>query len=129
MLLTEQEIKGICEKLLSYTKAEDAQASVSSTNLSHLRFAANEFTTCGRRESESASITVWIDNKRGSSAASNLEEDSLKAAVAQAEELARLAPVDKEYMPTLGAQTYRAGGGYVEATANLSLADRAKAVD
>jgi predicted Zn-dependent protease len=129
MLLTEQEIKGICEKLLSYTKAEDAQASVSSTNLSHLRFAANQFTTSGRRESESASITVWIDNKRGSSAANNLEEEALRGAVAQAEELARLAPVDKEYVPTFGPQTYRPGGGYVEATANLSVEDRAKAID
>jgi predicted Zn-dependent protease len=129
MLLTEQETRAVCEKLLSCTKAEDAQAGVTSTDLSHLRFAANGFLTSGRRESQSASITVWIDNKRGSAAASNLEEESLRAAVAQAEELARLAPVDKEYVPTLSAQTYRPGGGYVEATANLSLADRAKAID
>jgi predicted Zn-dependent protease len=129
MLLTEQETRSICEQLLSFTKTEDAQAGVSSTDLSHLRFAANEFTTCGRRESESANISVWIDKKRGSAAASNLEEASLRAAVAQAEELARLAPVDKEYVPTLGAQTYRPGGGYVEATANLKVADRAGTVD
>ena len=122
MLLSEQETKAICERLLSFTKAEDASAGVSSNDLSHLRFAANAFTTCGRREGESASITVWIDKKRGSASASNLEEDSLRMAVAQAEELARLSPVDKEYVPTLGPQTYRATGGYVEATSNLSVA-------
>src|SRR5579862_4240968 len=129
MLLSEEETKTICEQLLSFTKAEDASAGVSSNDLSHLRFAANSFTTCGRRESESASITVWIDKKRGSASASNLDEASLRAAVAQAEELARLAPVDKEYVPTLGAQIYRPTGGYVEATSNLSLADRASAID
>jgi predicted Zn-dependent protease len=129
MLLSEPQTRAICEQLLSFTKAEDASAGVSSNDLSHLRFATNSFTTCGRRESESASITVWIDKKRGSASASNLEEASLRMAVAQAEELARLAPVDKEYLPTLGAQTYRPAGGYVEATSNLSVADRARAID
>lgn len=129
MLLSEQETRMICEQLLSFTKAEDASAGVSSNDLSHLRFAANAFTTCGRRESESASITVWIDKKRGSASASNLDEASLRAAVTQAEELARLSPVDKEYMPTLGAQAYRPGSGYVEATCNLSVSDRARAID
>src|SRR5262249_2238255 len=47
----------------------------------------------------------------------------------QAEELARLSPIDKEYLPTLGPQTYRPSPGYVEATVNLSLEDRARAID
>jgi predicted Zn-dependent protease len=49
--------------------------------------------------------------------------------VEQAEQLARLAPVDREYVPTLGPQTYRPTAGYVEATANLAVTDRAKAID
>lgn len=129
MLLSESETKSICARLLDCTKADDAEARVSSEDYSQLRFAANGFTTSGRRESASASITVWIDKKQGSATASNLDTDSLKAAVAQAEELAHGAPVDKEYMPTLGQQTYRDTAGYVEATCNLSLADRAKAID
>ncbi len=48
--------------------------------------------------------------------------------VEQAEKIARNAPVDREYLPTLGKQTYKATNGYVESTANLSLADRAKSV-
>ncbi|HZR16768.1 MAG TPA: TldD/PmbA family protein [Verrucomicrobiae bacterium] len=129
MLLSESETKALCHQLLGYTKADDAEARVGSEDYSQLRFAANGFTTSGRRESAAASITVWIDKKQGSATASNLDAESLKAAVAQAEELAHLAPVDKEYVPTLGPQTYRPTGGYVEATCNLSLADRAKAID
>ena len=49
--------------------------------------------------------------------------------VEQAQELARLAPVDREYMPTLGPQKYEPTRRYVEETATLSLADRARAVD
>jgi len=129
MLLTEKESKAICDKLLGYTKADDAEAGVSSDDYSHLRFAANGFTTSGRVENASASITVWIDKKKGTASANDLEESSLRMAVQQAEQLARLAPVDKEYLPTLAQQSYKPTGGYSEATVNLSLPARAKAID
>lgn len=129
MLLSETETKAICDKLLSFMKADDAQVSVTSNDFSHLRFAANNFTTSGHADEAGASVTVWIDKKRGSASASDLEEASLKMAVAQAEELARLAPVDKEYLPTLGPQTYKPSGGYVDATVKVSLTERAQAID
>src|SRR5262249_50437804 len=49
--------------------------------------------------------------------------------VREAEEIARISPVDKEYLPTLGPQTYRPTAGFVEATVNPSLSARARAVD
>ncbi len=129
MLLSESDCRSLCRTLLSCTGADDANASVASEDYSHLRFAANGFTTSGRRESVSASITVWIDKKRGSATAGDLDEASLRAAVEQAEQLARISPVDKEYLPTLGPQQYKPSRGYVEGTVNLSLNERAKAVD
>ena len=129
MLLTEKEIRATCDKLLGYTKADDAEAGVSSEDFSHLRFAANAFTTSGRRENATATVTVWIDNKRGSAASNDLDDASLKRAVEQAEQLARVAPVDREYVPTLGRQRYKPTGGYVAATANISLSARAQAID
>ena len=128
-MLSEAESKTICDKLLRFAKADDAEVSVSSEDYSHLRFAANGFTTSGRREDASASITVWIDKKQGSASANALDDESLKQAVEQAEHLASISPVDKEYLPTLGPQTYKPTGGYVEATANPSLPERAKAID
>src|SRR5260370_34100268 len=73
-----------------------------------------------------ASVTVWIDEKRGSAGANALDHASLKMAVAEAERLARLASIDPEYLPTLGPQNDKPGGGYVEQTANISLSPRAK---
>src|ERR1051326_4567062 len=107
MLLSEKESKNICDKLLSLTRADDAEVSVFSDDYSHLRFAANAFTTSGRREDASASVTVWIDKKRASAAANDLDEASLKMAVEDAERLARISPVDREYVPTLGPQDYK----------------------
>jgi predicted Zn-dependent protease len=129
MLLTEKETRAICEKVLGYTKAEDAEVRVGGTDVSHLRFAANTFTTSGRRENANASITVWIDKKRGSASANNIDDASLKMAAQEAERLARISPVDREYVPTLGPQTYKPSGGYVDSTVNISLSDRARAID
>lgn len=128
MLLSEKEAKAICDRVLGYVKADDAEVGVSSEVYSHLRFAANNFTTSGRRENTNTSVTVWIDKKKGSASITETDESSLRAAVEQAESFARLSPVDREYLPTLARQQYKPTGGYVEATANISLPDRAKTV-
>ena len=80
MLLTEKESNAVCQKLLGFTKAGDAEVRVSSEDFSHLRFAANGFTTSGRRENATATVTVWLDKKRGSAAANDLDDASLKTA-------------------------------------------------
>lgn len=129
MLLSETEARAICEKLLSYVKADDAVVSVNSENYGHMRFAANAFTTAGARENTSVGVTVWIGGKRGSASTNEVDDESLKATVALAEQLARISPVDREYMPTLGKQTYKPVNGYAEATSNISVTSRAKTIN
>jgi predicted Zn-dependent protease len=129
MLLSEKEARTICDKLLSFIKADDAEVSISSSDYSHLRFAANHFTTSGSREDVSAGLTVWIGNKKGSASTNDLEDASLRAVVEQAEQFARISPVDREYLPTLGLQQYKPTGGYVEATAHVSANERARAIN
>lgn len=128
MLLTEKEAREITEKILSFVKADDAQVSVNSEKTSFSRFARNAFLTSGNTVERTANITVWIKQKRGSSSTNDFSDASLKAMVEQAEQVAEISPVDREYLPTLGAQTYKPSNGYVESTANLSLANRAKSI-
>src|SRR4030095_7342349 len=94
-----------------------------------LRFASNAFTTTGARENVSVGVTVWIGNKRGAASTNEIDDESLKATVALAEQLARISPVDREYMPTLGQQTYKPVNGYAEATSNISVTSRAKTIN
>ncbi len=129
MLLTESEARELTEKMLGYVKADDATVNVNSENYSHSRFAANAFTTSGARENTTVNITVWIDKKRGSATTNEIDDASLKAAVAEAETLARISPVDREYLPTLGPQSYQPVNGYAEATSNISLQDRARTIN
>src|SRR5688572_13897155 len=129
MLLTEKEARTICEKLLSYVKADDASVGVTSEDYGHLRFASNAFTTSGARENVTVGVTVWIDKKRGAASTNEIDDESLKATVALAEQLARISPVDREYMPTLGQQTYKPVNGYAEATSAISATARAKTIN
>ena len=129
MLLTEKDARALCEKLLSYVKADDANVTVNSDNFGHLRFAGNAFTTSGARENVTAAVTVWIDKKRGAASTNEIDDESLKATVALAEQLARISPVDREYMPTLGKQTYKRVDAYAEATSSISLTSRAKTIN
>lgn len=128
MLLTEQEARAVTAKILSFVKADDAQAGASGESNAHLRFADNNFLTSGATAERGANVTVWIGGKRGAASTSSFDDASLRQMVEQAEQLARLAPVDREYLPTLGAQVYKPTGGYVESTANISPAVRAKTI-
>lgn len=128
MLLNEQEAIQITDKILSFVKADDAEVSVSSEKYSHLRFAANAFLTSGNTVERSANITVWIKGKRGSSSTTDLDDASLKAMVEQAEQIAEISPVDREYLPTLEKQTYKNSNAFAESTADISLENRAKSI-
>ena len=134
MLLTEKEARSITDRMLSFVKADDAVVSVGSEIYSHLRFAANSFLTSGRRENVSASVTVWKGAgggggfKRGSAAANSLDEASLREAVAEAERVASISPPDREYLPSLGPQAFKPTRGFVEATANIPPAARARTI-
>jgi predicted Zn-dependent protease len=129
MLLTSEEAKRLTDRILGMVKADDAAVSVTSRIHRYLRFAANNFQTSGDRETRTASVTVWIDRRRGSATTSDLSDTALQQMVEQAHTLARLSPVDQEYMPTLPQQKYEPTRRYVEETASLSLADRARAID
>ena len=127
MLLTENEARTICEKLLSYVKADDATVSVNSENYGHLRFAANAFTTSARAKTRLLA-SLCGSAARGSASTNEMDDESLKSTVALAEQLARISPVDREYM-TLGKQTYQPVNGYAEATSNISVTSRAKTIN
>ncbi|HYE15106.1 MAG TPA: TldD/PmbA family protein [Pyrinomonadaceae bacterium] len=131
-LLTESEARALTAKMLSFVKADDAQVNVNSQTFSHLRFAANAFSTSGRRQNRTASVAVWVKDKdgmkRGAASTNELDEASLRRAVEEAETLARISPVDREYVPTVGPQVYKPTGGFAESAADVSVADRARRV-
>ena len=126
MLLARDEAKALCDLVLSSTKADAATVVVRSSTESHARFADNNLTTSGRVDNLEIGITVWIERRRGSAATSDASRGSLFAVVQEAERIARVSPVDREFVEPLGPLDYPATDGYADRTVDLSLPARAR---
>lgn len=131
-MVNREEALKICETVLAHAKAagaEDATVSLRSTQQSHARFADNRITTSGRADDLQITTTVWVARKRGTSVGNDPSEGALKQLGEEAVQIAKVSPVHREYLPTLGPLTYGEHRGYAAATANIDLNARAKTLN
>jgi predicted Zn-dependent protease len=118
----------ICETVVEHAKAagaEDANVSVQSSIDSHLRFADNRVTTSGRAEDVVVTATVWVERRRGAATGNDASSGALKRLAEEAVQIARVSPVHREYLPTLGPLTYADDHGFAAGTADIDLGARA----
>jgi predicted Zn-dependent protease len=118
----------VCETVLGHAKAagaEDATVSLQSSVLSHARFADNRISTSGRSEDLDITVSVWVGRRRGSITGNDAGAAALKTLADEAVQIARVSPVHREYVPTLGPLTYPESRGFAAATADVDVAARA----
>jgi predicted Zn-dependent protease len=130
-MLTRDEALKICETVLDHAKAagaEDASVSLGNSVESHARFADNRITTSGRSDDLEITATVWIGRRRGAATVNDTAPAALKQIAEDAVQIARVSPVQREYVPTLGPLEYAADRGFAAATAEPDLNARAKAL-
>ena len=131
-MVNRDEALKICETVLAHAQgagAEDAIASLRHGGQSHARFADNRITTSGRAEDLQITATVWIGRKRGTSIGNDAGAAALKQLAEEAVEIARVSPVHREYLPTLGPVAYPEHSAYAAATANIDLPARARTLN
>jgi len=131
-MLNRDEALKICDTVLAHAKAagaEDAAVSLRNSNQQHARFADNRITTSGQAEDLQVTTTVWVGRRRGTSIGNDSGADALKQLADEAVQIARVSPVHREYVPTLGPQTYPEHRGYAAATANIDLEARARTLN
>ena len=127
MILTEARARKLIEKALSFAAAEETRVNLWGGRNGNTRFALNSITTCGDEDSLGISVTAFFGKRHATASATETGEAALKRLVAKAEELARVAPEDPEYVPELGPQQYLPIAPYFERTAKASPKLRAKA--
>src|SRR5262245_35209694 len=130
-MLTREEAIKICDEVLAHAKAagaEDATVSVRNAIQSHARFADNRISTSGRAEDLDITATVWVGRRRGS-ITGNDAGDALKRLAEEAVQIARVSPVHREYVPTLGPLEYAEARGFAPATADVDVTARATALE
>ena len=128
-MVNREEALKICETVLDHAKAagaDDAQVSLDNGVESHARFADNRITTSGRSDDVDITATVWVARRRGAATVNDISAAALKLLATDAVQIARLSPVQREYVPTLGPANYPEGRGFSEATANIDVTARAR---
>jgi len=126
-MLTREEAKKIIDKVLSYAKADETAVSLSGGRTGNIRYARNSVSTSGESDNMSLAITAVYGKRSGTATINEFDDASLEKTVRRAEEIARLAPENPEYMPMLGPQKYLDTNTYAETTAKIDPEYRAKA--
>ena len=126
-MLNEQQAKALIQKIISFSKADEVNVTVSGNRTGNIRYARNTVSTNGETESTQYSVTSVFGKRSGTATGNEFDDAALKRIVERSEEIARLAPENPEYLPALGAQVYGNSVNYAEATANIDPSFRADA--
>ncbi len=126
-MLTKEEAKTIIDKVLSYSKSDEMSVNLSGGRTGNIRYARNAVSTSGESVNQSLSVTSVFGKRAGTATINEFDDTSLEKTVRRAEEVARLAPENPEYMPMLGPQTYLNTDPYAESTAKMDPNYRAQA--
>ncbi len=120
MILSENEAKNLLTKVLSNSKADSAAATLEGNNTYNIRFARNSISTNGFSDGLSVSITSSFGKRSGSVSTNKFDDASIKEAVKKSEDIAKVSPENKEFMPPLGAQNYTPASNFSSETENLT---------
>ena len=124
--LSQEETKRICDKVLSLTKADQCEVNLSGSRTGNIRYARNAVSTAGLIEDTQLVVSVAFGKKQGIATVNELDDKSLEKAVRRAEDLARLAPENPEFMPTPGKQQYKGSETFFQKTADIDPEFRAQ---
>jgi len=126
--MTDQEMRKLLERALSFSKAEAFEANIFGNRGGNIRYARNSVSTAGAGDDTTLVVQSNFGTRTGTVTANEFDDASIERAVRRSEELARLAPEDPEFMPPLGPQQYLppSAGAYSAATAGVSPEYRAR---
>ena len=128
-IFSKEEAKKVMEKAMSFSTADACVINLGGSESGNIRYARNSVSTSGHQSNQSLAVTSSYGKKSGTATIDEFDDASLEKVVKRAEELAKLAPENPEFMQPLGPQTYDESKTYVEATANMTPDYRAQVAE
>ena len=125
-IMTEAEARTILDKVIALSTADECTAQLDGTIDGNIRFALNNVSTSGVITNTDLSVQVAFGKRVGTASINEFSDDALARVVKRAEDLARLAPENPEFMPAVGPQTYQPTNTFTAATAAITPEDRAE---
>ena len=126
-ILTQEQTKRITDRVLSLSKADECIVGVEGNRIGNIRFARNAVSTAGLADDTRVQVQVAFGKRQGTATINEFDDKSLERAVRRAEDLARLAPENPEFMPAIAKQAYKGSETYVQRTADIDPEYRAQA--
>ncbi|MDB5016700.1 MAG: TldD/PmbA family protein [Mucilaginibacter sp.] len=127
-ILNKEEAQTLLKKVLSYSKADECEISLTGREGGNIRYALNAVSTAGDISTTTLSVSSTFGKKTGTAAINEFDDASLEKVVRRSEELAQLAPENREHMPLLGPQTFAESITYNANTAAMTPESRAEMV-
>ncbi|WP_222536694.1 TldD/PmbA family protein [Pedobacter polysacchareus] len=128
-ILTKEQAKALLTKVLGYSKADECEVNLSGSDSGNIRYARSSVSTSGGASSQTLVVSSAFGKKLGVATINEFDDASLEKVVRRAEELAKLAPENPEFMSFLGPQEYGPESPtFVASTAAVGPKERADAV-
>ena len=124
--LNQEQAKRITDRVLSLSKADECTVQIAGSRVGNVRFARNSVSTAGLTEDTQLAVRVAFGKRTGTAVINEFDDKSLEKAVRRAEELARLAPENPEFVPAFGPQEFRGTQTFVPGTAAIDPDYRAE---
>jgi predicted Zn-dependent protease len=124
--LNQEEAKRICDRVLGFSKADECRVVINGTRIGNIRYAQNSVSTAGLNENTQLTVSVAFGKRQGTASINEFDDKSLEKAVRRAEDVARLAPENPEFMPAIGKQVFKPSDTFSSATAAIDPEYRAE---
>lgn len=124
-IFTEEQAREILQKVVGLSQADECTATLSGSLEGNIRFARNNVSTSGEVGNAELGVQVAFGKRVGTATINEFSDEALERVVRRAEDLARLAPENPEFMPAIGPQEYRPSPTFSESTAAITPEFRA----
>ncbi|HET6434724.1 MAG TPA: DNA gyrase modulator, partial [Xanthomonadaceae bacterium] len=125
-MFTEEQAKAILDKVIALCKADECTAQLTGSVDGNIRFALNNVSTSGIVDNTDLAVQVAYGKHTGVATINSFDDASLERVVRRAEELAKLAPENPEFMPAVEKQAYKPSPTFNPATAAITPEYRAQ---
>jgi len=125
-ILSEQEAKAILDKVVKLSKADECSAQLTGSITGNIRYALNSVSTSGTVDDLQLGVQVAFGKRVGTATINEFDDASLEKVVRRAEELAKLAPENPEFMPAISKQEYKPSETYSAKTSSVTPEYRAE---